>query len=242
MNVPLWIATITLAGCSEGCVSAHRGARPNDMSLAAHEAAAKEHSAAAATQAALFDPEASERREQCMGGKARTPFGSCWTSVVNPTAAHLDKERRQRAMAAEHRKSSKVLAYAEMAACTGLDERDRDMSPFEHHEDIAESEPLLPPPSGVKGAPQKLLGASIVFRAVPGISKEYLQRLVDCHVARNASMGFAMPEMSHCPLSVAGAHATVDSTRSGFRIDIRAEERAHAQEILQRAKALSSAP
>ena len=80
--------------------------------------------------------------------------------------------------------------------------------------------------------------AVVVFRAVPGMTAEWLQRLVDCHVARNAALGHDVPEMSSCPLVPKGAHATVTATSGGFAVAIRGDDEATSREILRRAEAL----
>lgn len=221
------------------CASTTPGAKPNDMSVGGHDAEARRHSEEAEAHASKFDPKSAERLERCRGGKAQSPADHCWSSVTNPTATHLERAKRHRGMAADHRDGSGVLTAAEASACGGLDDEDRDASPFEHREDIVASEALQSSATGGKGTTARLLGASVTLRAVPGLTKEYLQRLVNCHSARNASMGFAMPEMAVCPLSVNGAKATVESSGPNFRIEIRADDTQAANEILRRAKALS---
>lgn len=223
-----------------GCASTTPGSRPMDMSASSHEAAAKRHGDEASTHSAQFDPKATQRRERCRAGRGQTDLDSCWTSVTNPTSAHLEEAERHRKMAAAHRNGSKALQEAEASACGGLNEDDRDTSPFAHREDLVSSEALQSTASGSKTSTQRLLGASVTVKAVPGLTKEYLQRLVSCHSARNASMAFAMPEMAHCPMSVKGASATVESAGPGFRVDIRAEDSQAAAEILRRAKALTA--
>ena len=42
-----------------------------------------------------------------------------------------------------------------------------------------------------KSSTQKDVGATVVFRAVPGMTAEWLQRVVDCHLARAAAVGQA---------------------------------------------------
>ncbi len=82
-------------------------------------------------------------------------------------------------------------------------------------------------------------GAVVTFHAVPGMTAEWLQRVVDCHVARNASMGFSMPEMPYCPLAVKGARGTVASTGNGFAVMVESDDSTAAQEILRRSQALA---
>ena len=232
---------ILLAGTLAAACASTPGARPTDMSAASHEAAAKQHGDEADGHAAQFDPKVTALRERCRGGSARVGAESCWTSVVNPTSEHSDEADRHRKMAADHRAASKALLDAESSACGGLSEDDRDTSPFDRREDLAGSEALQSTASGVKGAAgPHLVGASVSVKAVPGLTKEYLQRLVNCHLARNASVGFVMPEMGSCPLSVKGATATVESAGPGFRVDIRADDGQAAEEILKKARALTA--
>jgi hypothetical protein len=53
-------------------------------------------------------------------------------------------------------------------------------------------------------------------------------------------MGFNMPEMATCPLSVKGAKAKVGSTGNGFAVTVESDDSGSAQEILRRAQALAS--
>lgn len=212
------------------------GARPTDMSQAAHDDAAQEHAALASTHAAHVDPNAVASKRQCIG---KGDAGPCWTSTINPTAGHGDAAEEHRKMAADHRNASSALRAGEASACAGLSEADRDTSPFDHRDDIVGVEDLRAQPATAKESQVSALqGASISVRAVPGLTKEYLQRLVSCHLARNASMGFAMPEMTSCPLSVKGASATVESAGGAFRVDIKGDTKESAEAIARRTKEL----
>lgn len=68
----------------------------------------------------------------------------------------------------------------------------------------------------------------------------WLQRLVDCHLARNAALGHDVPEMPYCPLVPRGVSARVSAVDRGFAVDVRAEDPATAQEILRRARGLDA--
>ena len=227
-----------------GCATTTPGARPHDMSEAAHEEAAEAHSGTAAQHAAEYDPEARTTQERCRGGHATGHAGQtaggdvCWTSVTNPTKAHLRQAEEHRRMAADHRAASAPLREAEERACVGIGPDDRDSSPFEHVEDIVSVEPLKERIPGGRLPGERMTGAVVVLRAVPGLTGEWLQRLVDCHLARNASLGHVVPEMPDCPLVPKGAEARVTSTGSGFAVAIRSTEDATAKEILARAQRL----
>ena len=87
-----------------------------------------------------------------------------------------------------------------------------------------------------------VIGATVVFRPVPGLTTAELQRLVDCHLARNATLGYdtATAEMEHCLLTQRGVQASVRVLERGFAVDVRAEDAFAGQEIWRRAQALAS--
>lgn len=216
------------------------------MSAAQHEREGQEHARTADTHAGQYDPNATVERTRCSprGGRRGADVGTdtCWTSVSNPTAEHLRAAEEHRRHAADHRAASVALRDAEARACVGITPDDRDMSPFDHVEDIASVEPLTERTGTSKAPSQRTAGAVVTFRAVPGMTAEWLQRVVDCHLARNASLGHAVPEMPNCPLVPNGAQARVTSTGNGFAVAIRSDDTATAREILSRAERLRSAP
>jgi hypothetical protein len=204
------------------------------MSAAQHEAMAARAEQSAKVQAAQFDPNASIEHTRC--GSRAYP---CWSSTVNPTASHLAEADRHRELAAKHRAASQALRDAEAQACVGLAPADRDMSPFAHGEDIASVQELVHRSGGGKtGGSSLAVGAVVVVRAVPGLTAQWLQRVVDCHLARNAALGHDVPEMPYCPLVPRGAIATVTPTETGFAVAIQADDPAVAQDILRRARTL----
>lgn len=220
-----------------GCASTP-GAQPHDMSAVHHETEASAHEAEAGRHAAQYDAAA---RERCMNATAGTlPTGACWTSVTRPTADHLAEAERHRRMAADHRAASRALRDAEARACAGLSEADRDASPFAHREDVAGVAPLTEPVTSGRLTSQRTVGAVVTFRAVPGMTAEWLQRLVDCHLARAAALGHDVPGMAYCPLMPRGAAARVTSTGDGFAVAIRGEDEDAAREILRRAGQLTA--
>ncbi len=215
-----------------GCAARTEGTEPHAMAAAEHEARAVAHEESAAEEAQRYEPGAPDEKGLCGAGKGRHP---CWT---NPTEAYLREAERHREMAAEHRAASAALREAEARACVGLDPVDVDLSPFRQHAaDIASIEPLIVHRGG-KQPDERLLGAIVTVRAVEGLTAEWLQRVVDCHLARNAAVGHDMPEQPLDPLVPKGAEATVISTGTGFAVEIRSEEPGAAEEILARAKRL----
>jgi hypothetical protein len=200
------------------------------MSAAQHEAMAANEARTAELHSAQYNPNARQERERC------GPRGGCWTSITNPTKEHLEEAEKHQKMAADHRAASQTLRDAEANACTGISEEDRDMSPFEHREDIESVEPLTVTTTSSKGQYGRTVGAVITFRAVPGMTAQWLQRVIDCHLARNAALGHNVPEMPNCPLVPKGVTATVTPTATGFAVAVRGEDSATVDEILRRAR------
>jgi hypothetical protein len=210
------------------------GTRPHDMSAPQHEAAAAQEEQSAGEHAAQHDPNATATEQRCTGGKGRV----CWTQTVNPTQGHEDSADEHRELAARHRAASQALRAAEASACTGISDEDRDTSPFAHREDIRSVSKLSTVDTVGKNRTTRGTGATIVFRATPGLTVEWLQRIVDCHLARNAAAGHDMPEMAYCPLVPRGAKASVRSVGDGFAVDVSSEDAESAAEIWRRAQRL----
>jgi hypothetical protein len=231
---PYAIAILALGSFSGiGACASTPGARPSDMSVAEHESAAGAHENEARPHADLYDPNAQVKATRCDG---RNP---CWAAISNPTEGHLEDAKKHRKMAADHRAAAQALRGAEASACVGISDDDRDISPFYHREDIAGVQPAYVHLAG-KQARDQIVGASVAFRAVPGMTAEWLQRVVDCHIARNNALGNDMPEMPYCPLVPKGINAKVSSTGNGFAVTIESQDPNTAQEVLRRAQALTS--
>jgi len=214
-----------------GC-AADPGTQPHDMSAAQHEAMAKQEETAGETHAEQHDPNAKAATQTCSGK------GGCWTSVSNPTAQHGEDAEKHRKLAKEHRAASAALVSAEASACAGISDDDRDISPFYHREDIQSVAPYSETVKSGKSSVAKVVGSTVVFRALPGMTAEWLQRVVDCHLARASAMGHQMPEMDYCPLELKGVKAKVSSAGNGFAINVSADDDATVAEIKKRAEGL----
>lgn len=186
---------------------------------------------------ARYDPEAAQRRTRCLSGSA-SATEPCWSSVTNPTAEHLKHAEEHRARAAEHRAASRALRDAEARACRGIPADDRDESPFARREDIARVAPLHEPLTP-KLAARRLVGVEITFRAVPGLTAAWLQRVVECHLARNAALGHEANEMAYCPLVPDGLSARVREDGPVLTVEIRSAHERTAREIVRRAELLA---
>jgi hypothetical protein len=212
-----------------------QGAKPHDMSAEQHEAAAVAEETTAGQHQAQFDPEAGERETRCIGPHPASQ--PCWSSLKNATEAHRKEAAEHAHAAADHRAGSQALKDAEARACVGVPAMDRDMSPFDRREDIASVKPLEEATTLPKGS-TTVVGATVTFRAVPGMTAQWFQRVVDCHLARNAALGHVVPEMPSCPLVPKGVTASVSPTSDGFAVAIRGSDAAAAEEVLRRANGL----
>jgi hypothetical protein len=156
--------------------------------------------------------------------------------VRTPTDVHKAEAQRYLKIAAEHRAAARDLREAEASACRGIVERDRILSPFYHREDVEKAEPLRVGVSHV--AATRLAGAVVTFRPVPGLTEQSLQRVIECHQARNAVLGYDAPEMAYCPLALKDVTARVRSVGDRLLVEIRSDAAGTAAEVLKRAEYL----
>ncbi len=200
-----------------------------DLTIDEHARAAALHESEARQHEAQYNPRAAQDRVRCMI-RQREELEVCWATNKNPTAKHLRAAKKHREVAAEHRAASTQLREAETQACARVTTDDRDISPFYFVGDIRSVRPLVDD--------GKIEGAVVHFNAVAGMTREKLQSIVDCHLARNASLGNNVPELAYCPLVPKGARARVVTENTGLAVVIEADERKSAHEIYVRARNL----
>lgn len=121
-------------------------------------------------------------------------------------------------------------------ACADIPEADRSSALFVRAEDIERVAPLKEQRYRVSrsSALPVLKGSIIYVRAAPGMTVQSLRRIVDCHVAQTDGRPTTAPLMAGCPLYVPGASATVLFEGGRFVVEIRADDRAAAEEVLAR--------
>jgi len=73
---------------------------------------------------------------------------------------------------------------------------------------------------------------------LPGMTAQWLQRVVDCHIARNDAMGHVAPDMAYCPLVPPSVKAVVKPVDAGFAVEVSSDDRASIADIALRAKLL----
>ena len=236
---------INILGLSVSAVALSCGSpastQPHAMSATEHEAAASQEKQTVAGHDEQYNPTATTSTESC--SPARAGGSICWTAETNPTAGHSANAAHHQELADKHRAASEALRSAEASACSSIPAEDRDMSPFAHTADIRSVSPLQEEVKSGKVSTTRVAGAEIVFQAVPGMTAEWLQRVVDCHLARNAAIGHgaAAAEMPYCPLTLRAVQARVRSVGDGFAVAIRSDDVETSKEILKRAESLRPA-
>jgi hypothetical protein len=206
--IGLAVATLACRG--------REGTRPEDMSAEAHDAAAASAEAQAVEHRSQYDPDLVVYETDCSK--------LCFRG--NPTDPHRQKANQLRREAKRHRDASHELRVAEARACAGIPELHRDLSPFYHRIHI----------TGVEIGDE---GPIVVhFDRIPKTTAVELQHMVDCHLARNAAVGFTMSEMDYCPLAIPGVSATVVETHAGFDIQLGAADEQARAEVASRVESL----
>jgi hypothetical protein len=141
------------------------------------------------------------------------------------------------ALAAEHADAAKQLRDQESAACYGISESDRDRGPLARADEITGIQIVKDRGIFPKG-PLEPVGVSLYLRAEPGVTEQWLGRVVACHVAHVAVVGH---DRYPGPLEVPGAQASVSSTGVGFRVTITSHDRDAVRSVVQRGQELASA-
>ena len=208
-----------LVGIGSACATA--GTRPHDMGAAEHERAANNEERIADYHEDQYDPAGTTTGGTCSS--------YCFDTWTNPTSRHADEARRHRKLADKHRRASERLRDAEALACGGIPDRDRDVSPFLHAADIESVDVTA------RGDRKSYV---VRFRPIPGVDAGGMQRLLDCHIARNAVLGGEMPQMEYCPLVVPGVAATVVTRGAGVAVQIEAGDPDGAAALESRIEAL----
>ena len=218
-----------------GACSTTAGTSPHDMSAAGHQQAGTAEQEEATRHMSSYEAARLAEVEQCRGGG-----WVCWTSTTNPTEGHRALAERHARAARQHRSAAQALAEAEASWCDGVPDLDRDMSPFAHREDISSVAPLFRVSRSSSKAAEKrtLVGARIAFMPVRGLTRERLQAVLNCHLARNAVMGHDVPEMDYCPLVPKDVNVQVGSRGDQFTADVESRNPTSAAEILERASRL----
>ncbi len=207
---------------------------PEPLSASEHERQAKEHEAEAEVTQEKVEPVSGRGDGQCIdsgvpltsGGETIQVMKPCWTQEEQ-NASYLRTARAHRKAAADHRRWAHLLIQAEQESCEGLGESERAVSPFERTPDILEVEQYAP--SG------QLMGASVTFRKVVGLSKDWLAKSIACHQARAAKLGYEKDFMPSCPLAAGPASVSIVEHADTVVVTLRTKDPVLASSIYGRA-------
>jgi len=145
-------------------------------------------------------------------------------------AAQIDPARAQ-----EHLDAAKRLREDEQAACYQVPEASRVQGPFAHPDQITGIEVLRDRGTFPKG-PLVPVGVAVDLRAQPGLTQQWLGRIVACHLAHVAVAG-GDPKPS--PLSVANTQVSVSSTSVGFRVTVTSRDRDVVHSVVEKGQELA---
>jgi len=224
-----------LLGCASTSVgNGEMGVRDHEAAAAAEKAEAREHANRYDLRAVRYV----DLYPEPLAGCDQSTAGTCsphWSMTKNPTEYELSQAAAHLAQAKKHREAARALRDAEARACSQIAFRDRDLSPLLRQRDVESVEEIGH--SGGRGPLGSPAGAAIVFAAVSGLTAEVLQHIAECHLARNAALGFDQTDYTD-PLNVHGASVKVRTSGERVVMEITSTDAGAALEILRRARAL----
>jgi hypothetical protein len=222
-----------LAACvSVGCTSVP------SMSASQHDEAAARETQSAEADRAEYHPGVRTEVLHCgpfRGGdndlQPEVP-PPCWSELINPTSRFLAESQQHERVAKAHEAASRDEHEAEDKACAGISERDRHTSLFLHNKDIVSI-------AIDSDSPNRLIGATVVFAQVPGLTVPWLQRVLDCHLAIHGVVDRGAADES--PLAGPGVKAMAVQGRNSAEVILRGESQSATNVIVERIKSLQSA-
>jgi hypothetical protein len=138
------------------------------------------------------------------------------------------------ALAQEHLEAARRLQSDERAACDGVPDADRLNGPFGPAHYVTNVEVVRDRGRFPKG-PQQPVGVAVFVRAEPGLTQQWLGRVVACNMAHLAVVG-GVERPS--PLSVADTNVSVSSTAVGFRVTFTSKDSDVARSLVDKGEEL----
>jgi hypothetical protein len=126
-------------------------------------------------------------------------------------------------------------AVAEQAACAEVPDADRDQGPFARRDRIVRVEELQER-ANTKVAPHPV-GAAVYVRAAPGMTEQWLGRVIECHLAHRATLGGLAADRDSSPFAE-DSRVSVSSTPTAFRVAITSSDLDTARSVIARAERL----
>ncbi len=162
------------------------------------------------------------------GPVARAPVGA---------ADRLDVEEDARPAAGvdlrRQRKLTKMLLEAQDGAC--------ELVPAEGHTANLFSPQNVVSVLPLEGPDKRPLGALITLRAEVRGSRQKIQSLVNCYLARSVVLSQLVPETTSSSVDVQSVWARIVPAKTGFAVQLQSSDPATAREIFARAKRMARA-
>jgi hypothetical protein len=136
--------------------------------------------------------------------------------------------------------SRDVAAPDQMAdICRGVPDMERQRPTFLQSSGIESVRPFMGEQHYVKFTLPQLRGADIFVRAGPGVTKQWVARVLRCHVAWRDAAGLSNQDGFEDPSTVDRPDLSFIETETGFVVRIAGHDKAEGEEILRRAQRLT---
>jgi hypothetical protein len=140
------------------------------------------------------------------------------------------------ATAAAHIEAANRLRYDEQVACEGVSDGERASGPFARPGGVTDVEVVRD--RGVfPKAPPVPVGVAVYLRAEPGLTQQWLGRVIECHRAHIALAGHSG---QRSPLAVPDAVVAVSTTFEGFRVTVTSKNQDVAHVIVDKGQELAA--
>jgi hypothetical protein len=154
-------------------------------------------------------------------------------------SASPEEAERLRAMAAERRSEAHQLEAVAAQACLDVPALERDQASFLQPNQIESVGPFLGERRLIKTWVKEVRGAAVVVRATQGMTKQWVARVLRCHIAWRRVVDGGPRRRLDDPFDIAQADLSFDETETGFLIRIVGHDKAEGEEILRRTQRLA---
>jgi hypothetical protein len=144
------------------------------------------------------------------------------------------------ALAACERRAVHPVASPDEVAnlCAGVPDAERDHPSMLQPPELEGVRKSMGERHMIKYSVPEVRGAELLVRPSPGISRQWIARVIQCHVAYRDLPGGSSPESLSDPLLVDEAKVSFGETDTSFVIRIQGETMTEGEEILARAQRL----
>lgn len=159
---------------------------------------------------------------------------SLWASVfVSMVLAGCAGAQNREAAVADAR-------AAEAHSCVGISDPVHRAHPIFQPELVSQVTPLYREERHGRATFTRVRGAEIHVRATPSVTAQWLQRSLECHIARRELGRVSHNDVPNDPVYLPAGPASVHvrEARDGFVVVLEGRDAAHAREVLSRARAL----